>query len=183
MSPKFKVKIFKKTKHSRYPNHIILSRKSSDSDMWQPYDDTVHLYFDKGVLAKFIHVQDAPKGKRIWDPISEKYVDLEPKHQIANEFIIKDGKKIHLKKPTPDSLYSFGYMAPDTTTITFCNDKTHPGCFDYFTIRMDLKGKWREPSVWDKYQNDKAAEIKEVYPHPKRSAYLIQRMQTSLKTK
>ena len=81
---------------------------------------------------------------------------------------MKDGKTIHLKKPTPDPLYSFGYMAPDTTTITFCNDKTHPGYFDYFTIRMDLKGKWREPSDWDKYQNDKAAKIKEVYTHQKR---------------
>ena len=60
---KFKVTIFKKTKGALFPEHIIIRRKSPVSDQWHPYNDTVHLYFDKGVLAKFVHVQNAPKGK------------------------------------------------------------------------------------------------------------------------
>lgn len=167
MPAKFQVTIFKKSKRTPYPYHIIVMRNSPASDQWHPYDDTIHLYFDKGVLAKFVHVQDAPKGKRIWDPTSEKYVDLEPKHQIANEFIIKDGKTIYLKKPTKNHFYTFGYTAPDTTNITFCNDQTHPGFFDYFKIRMDLKGRWRAPTDLDKHYNNIAAEITEVYSNQK----------------
>lgn len=163
MSPKFKVTIFKNTKNSRYPKHVIIRRKSPASDQWHPYDDTVHLYFDKGVLAKFIHIQDAPKGKKIWNPESERYEDLEPKHQIANKFVMKDGKITYLKKQTRSHFYLFGYSYPNTTSITFCNDQTHPGFFDYFRIQMDLKGKWRNPSNLDLYWNNMAAEVKEVY--------------------
>ena len=163
MSPKFKVTIFKKTKNSHYPKHIIVERKSPNSDFWHPYNDTVHLYFNKGVLAKFVHVQDAPKGKKIWDSWLERYVDLEPKHQIANEFVMKDGKIIHLKEQTRSHFYLFSYNEPNTWYITFCNDQTSPGYFDYFHVPMDLNGNWRVPNDFVKYQNNKAAEIKEVY--------------------
>lgn len=162
MSNRFKVTIFKKSKRSPYPDHIIVARKSSSSDQWHPYNDTVHLYFDKGILAKFVHVQDAPKGKQIWNPESERYVDLEPKHKIENEFIMKDGKVSYLKMPTTNHFYSFGYTV-GTQNITFCNDQTHPGFFDYYKVRMNLKGKWRDPSDLDRHYNDIAAEIKEVY--------------------
>lgn len=163
MSNKLQVTIFKKSKRAPYPDHIVVARKSPASDQWHPYDDTVHLYFNKGVLAKFVHVQDAPKGKRVWDPQTEKYVALEPKHQIANEFVMKDRKTTYKRNPTSSHFYTFGYMAPDTTDITFCNDQTHPGFFDYFKVRMDLKGKWRNPDDLDKHYNNIAAEIKEVY--------------------
>ena len=163
MSSKFKVTIFKKAKGSRYPEHVVVARKSPISDHWLPYNDTVHLYFDKGVLAKFVHVQDAPKGKKIWNPKSERYEDLEPKHQIANEFIMKDGKVTYLKEQTRNQFYLFGYSYPNETRITFCNDQISPGYFDYFRIVMDINGKWCNPDGFDKYQNDIAAEIKEVY--------------------
>ena len=163
MSNKFKVTIFKKTKGASYTDHVIVRRKSPASDHWHPYNDTVHLYFDKGVLARFVHVQDAPKGKKIWNFKSERYEDLEPKHQVANEFIMKNGKVIYLKEQTRNQFYLFGYSYPNETRITFCNDQTRPGFFDYFRIVMDSNGKWCNPDGFDQYQNDMAAEIKEVY--------------------
>ena len=163
MSEKFKVTIFKKTKGARYPEHIIVKRKSSPSDSLHPYDDTVHLYFDEGILKKFVHIQNAPKGKKIWNPKSERYEDLEPKHKIANEFIMEDGNITYLKEQTGNHFYSFGYGYPNERSIAFCNDQTHPGYFDYFRIRMDLNGKWHDPSDFDSFLNDMAAEITEVY--------------------
>lgn len=181
MSPKFKVTIFKSTKNSRYPKHIIIKRKSLDSDFVHPYDDTVYLYFNKGVLAKFIHVQDAPKGKKIWDSESERYVDLGPKHQIANEFIMKDGEMIPLKEQNRNHFYLFGYSYPNKRYISFCNDQTHPGYFDYFHIRMDLNGKWINPSNVDQYWNDMAAEIKEIYTaHNSRNFHSSQTIKKSI---
>ena len=161
MSTKFQVTIFKKSKKAPYPDHIVVKGFPSTRD---PYNNTAHLYFDKGVLAKFVHMQDAPKGKRVWDPESERYVDLEPKHRIVQEFTLKNGKTTYSKGPihtAGDFFVIFGYLYPDMHTITFCQGS--PLQIHYYKITTDLKGKWRNPDDLTKWFNDKDAQIKEIY--------------------
>ena len=164
MSNKLKVTIFKKSKKAPYPDHIIVKGFSSTVD---PYDNTVHLYFDRGVLAKFVHVQDAPKGKRVWDSNAEKYVDLEPKHRIAQEFAIKNGKTTYSKEPihtAGDFIVIFGYVHPDIRTITFCQGSLlYPR---YYQVTTDLKRKWRDHDTL-RYFNQLDADIKTIYTDQK----------------
>ena len=165
MTAKFQVTIFKKSKKAPYPDHIVVKGFPSKID---PYNNLVHLYFDKGVLSKFTHIQNAPKGKRIWDPQAERYVDLEPKHRIAQEFTIKNGKKTYSQEPihtAGDFIVMFGYIDPDIHTITFCQGSLLLP--RYYEIITDSRIKWREPNDYLKHSNKMAAVIEEIYSEKK----------------
>ena len=169
MEKKLKVKIFKKSKNATYPKHITVKRPALDQ-FYYPYNDIIHLYFDKGTLMRLVHLKKAPEGQKVWDRETKGYVDLEPKQKIAREFVNENGEMVYKKGTVSDNPFIFGYLYPNNTKISFmCN----PDVPAYFKVLMDSQHKCL-PNYID--NSDNVAEITEIYPHgPQKSLFRVRK--------
>jgi len=154
-----KVKVLKKSKDARYPEHIIVERKSTH--------EMVHMYFNEGTLTKFTHIVRDPQIKMAWDDKEKRYKVLLPSYKVAQEFTIKDGKSTFLMGPQNNDFFGLGFSASPITNSRTLGFKSSPDAWDDFFIEMDLAFKCKPIYI----QDYGVADVKMVYPHQKRKAF------------
>ena len=154
-----KVKVLKKSKNASYPEHIIVERKSTN--------EMVHMYFNKGTLAKFTHIKRDPQIQMVWDKQEKRYKTLMPSYQVVQEFTIKDGKTTFLKSPQKNDFFGLGFSISPLTNSRTLGFKSSPDAWDDFFVEMDLNFKCKPIYI----QDYGVADVKMIYPHQARLAY------------